>query len=464
MASFFSLPIVRRMASDPPSLNAFARAFNAFAQSRPADARAYYHRLTFTLPSRFAGETAAQQNLDGRLILRVVADYCQEESNLIYFATVYQAKIVQDSYGEFALDSDAPDFEHAEAFLENYFDVCACNSCDERFPGDDMVSSYDDLICESCRDDQYIYSSYEDTYIHRDYSRDAIDSRGRSVVVHEDNEDFEWDDDEDTYVHVDYNREPKLINGYHASKRYVEPMSDDWTKTHGNRYFGVELEVECIDVDRFSAVTNINARLNTPKRRVFFENDGSLSSEGVEIITNPMSLPAHRELFKFLQDADLIHGIKSHNTNSCGLHVHVSRTGLTDLQIGKVVSFVNNPAHEWFIRGIARRYASGFCQIKAKKVKDCRSGDRYEAVNLTNRETIEFRMFKGSLRYEAVIAAIEFCHAILEFTRPSVSGIRNLTVNHFMSFCNKQLKEETKILRQYVNSRLSGRIDLSDAA
>ena len=33
-----------------------------------------------------------------------------------------------------------------------------------------------------------------------------------------------------------------------------------------------------------------------------------------------------------------------------------------------------------------------------------------------------------------------------------------------MSFCNKQLKEETKILRQYVNSRLSGRIDLSDAA
>ncbi|NDC79543.1 MAG: ATP-binding cassette domain-containing protein, partial [Chitinophagia bacterium] len=73
-------------------------------------------------------------------------------------------------------------------------------------------------------------------------------------------------------------------------------------------------------------------------------------------------------------------------------------------------------------------------------------------------------LFKGSLRYESVIAAIEFCHAILEFTRPSVSGIRNLTVNHFMSFCNKHLKEETKILRQYVNSRLSGRIDLSDAA
>ena len=175
MASFFSLPIVRRMASDPPSLNAFARAFNALAQSRPWDARAYYHRLAFSLPSRFAGETAAQQNLDGRLILRVVADYCHEESSLIYFATVYQAKIVQDSYGEFALDSDAPDFEHAEAFLENYFDVCACNSCDERFPGDDMVSSYDDMICVNCRDDQYIYSSYEDTY--RDWETDRKSTR-----------------------------------------------------------------------------------------------------------------------------------------------------------------------------------------------------------------------------------------------------------------------------------------------
>jgi hypothetical protein len=137
---------------------------------------------------------------------------------------------------------------------------------------------------------------------------------------------------------------------------------------------------------------------------------------------------------------------------------------MTDLQIGKIVSFINNPRHEWFIRAIARRYATGFCEIKSKKIKDCRSGDRYEAVNITNRNTVEFRMFKGSLKYEGVIAAIEFCNAIVEFTKPSVAGISDLNTGRFMEFCNSTLKNETVVFRDYIDRRLKNKIDISDAA
>jgi hypothetical protein len=231
----------------------------------------------------------------------------------------------------------------------------------------------------------------------------------------------------------------------------------------------VELEVEMADryAERSHKARQLNDVINGGDvgKKVFFENDGSLSN-GFELVTNPMSLPAHRELWKWLQDKSATKGLISHkgrdNLNStCGLHVHVNRDGLTKLQIAKMVAFVNNPDNEEFMTALARRYGSamtGFCRIKADKAKvgnAAESSDRYEAVNVTPRHTIEFRIFKGTLKYESLVAAIEFVHALCEYTaRCGDCSVSDLGYEAFLKFAETKLSKETQTLRSYVSNRL----------
>lgn len=46
-------------------------------------------------------------------------------------------------------------------------------------------------------------------------------------------------------------------------------------------------------------------------------------------------------------------------------------------------------------------------------VKKSYSG-RYKAINLLNRATIEFRLFRGTLRYNTLIATLQLVHEICE--------------------------------------------------
>jgi hypothetical protein len=354
---------------------------------------------------------------------------------------------------------DYADVEMVTEWLEDHLELFHCNDCGKwEYRAKSCETYHDDEICRVCANDYYHYSNYYNLYVRSDDSRTGYDRNGERVMIHCDDDDFNYDDDDDEYYHYDYERRPRIIGNYHSSKRYQRPILDAWSKQY-NRFFGVELEVEVRSdrFDRLDKATYLNDLINDGNigQRTFFENDGSLNS-GFEIISQPMSLPMHREVWSWLNDKDAVAGLRSHNTTTCGLHVHVSRTGLTKLQIAKMVAFVNDPNNEHLIRAIARRYAEGYCKIKEKKLGSAHySTDRYEAINLTGSNTIEFRIFKGSLKYESVIAALEFCHALVEFTRPASEGdIKNLTTDHFMQFCGDYLNKETAVLRPYIEQRL----------
>jgi hypothetical protein len=53
----------------------------------------------------------------------------------------------------------------------------------------------------------------------------------------------------------------------------------------------------------------------------------------------------------------------------------------------------------------------------AARVKYGTQDDRYEAVNSQNSETLEVRVFKGSLKPARILSAIELVHASVEYTR-----------------------------------------------
>ena len=225
-----------------------------------------------------------------------------------------------------------------------------------------------------------------------------------------------------------------------------------WSKAHNRRYFGVELEVECRDYSRVESAETVAHAHND----IVLEGDGSLNY-GYEIITQPCGMDRQREIWTAVLQASpsRVATLRSHNTDTCGLHVHVSRQGVSSFTLAKAVVFVNDPANESLIRAVARRYGSNhYARAKEKKLSGAHvdDGDRYQYVNLCREATIEFRIFRGSLNYRAVIAAIQFSHAVLSFAANASAGA--LTTAAFLAYIDRpEMRADTDELRAYLVTR-----------
>lgn len=262
------------------------------------------------------------------------------------------------------------------------------------------------------------------------------------------------------WVHIDWTPYRGLVAGYHSSQsKGFDVIDSPWFRQN-RRAFGIELEVQ---------VTSSSANLDAMAGRVhdlfnpggsvgeycFFERDGSIG-HGFEIITQPAGMDMHKDKFSlFLNNPEVKKGMRSHEGGSCGLHIHVGRQYLTQAQIFRVQSFLNDVRNEGIIRMIARRYGAGYCRVKPEMAKftpyNKSNGDRYEMLNIQNRDTVEFRIFRGSLRYESVMAALEFCNALLTFCQPGEVSFTQFNAVGFKTYIQTQsMKQDTKFLRSYL--------------
>lgn len=350
-------------------------------------------------------------------------------------------------------------FDSLDDFDPTSYGLFYCDNCEELEWEHHAIHAYgEETICRTCKVDDYTYSSYYDEYIYSNDSCEALDEDGDRVTIHEDDDNFHWSDSEDCRVHYNYSDdedEGEIFGDYHQSKRHQHPIANEWSMSNEGRYFGVELEIES-KVDRYEKIKSIHEVLNDGNdvgHRCFFERDGSLSS-GFEVITQPMGMEMHESWWKWLQNPQLVSGLRSHNTSTCGLHVHVSRDRILDLQLNKMIAFVNHPDNSKLILSIARRYDTNYAQIKQKTVDNARDGcERYDAVNIntTNQKTVEFRLFKGSLRYEAVMAAIQFVNSLTVFCG---QGHFDLSTERFLAFISS--KPNNEYLLAYINERMYG--------
>lgn len=258
-------------------------------------------------------------------------------------------------------------------------------------------------------------------------------------------------------------RAQRVIGPYHNSDRRacMSPITSAWALSHGLRYFGVELECEMQgdafdDNERQDTARALLDVANVGMRRAWAEHDGSLNW-GFELITQPMGLDGHAEMWPRVLSHPAARALRSHDTRTCGLHVHVSRRGLTQLQIARAVVFLNAPENETLVRAIARRYGNSYCRIAKKTLNSaCGSFDRYEMLNLTNSRTVEFRLFRGTLRAETVLACVEFSNAVLEFARTASNNALN-TYAFLAHVYDPANASDTKNLRRFFARRVTER-------
>ena len=198
-----------------------------------------------------------------------------------------------------------------------------------------------------------------------------------------------------------------------------------------NIFCGMELEVEAPHQPAFDTTVNYLTKHYGDEAFnpvLYLKYDGSLGNLGYEICFHPFTLNAFKKfvpesLFSYLRS----NGVRSWNASAeCGLHIHINRASFDgESHQFKFTQFINNNSSNNFV--VAGRnshwakYPSSDSPNSRHVMKMIKrehgSMDRYMAVNLNNADTIEVRIFKGSLRYERVLATMEYMNAIAEYTR-----------------------------------------------
>lgn len=188
-----------------------------------------------------------------------------------------------------------------------------------------------------------------------------------------------------------------------------------WPVGKGPFFMGLELEVEG-DNTRW-------AEFIGPQWIHSIGADGSLHC-GFEIRSQPHSIeewrkvaPHVKETLKRLKDA----GFQSWDTTTCGLHIHTSKNAWSSLQVWKLLTVVFK--NRRWVESAGGRPTNSYCSLTNDKESISSRARRkfgfnkYEAVNLLNDNTVEFRFFRGTLRFERIARNLEWVHALWTWTK-----------------------------------------------
>jgi len=194
--------------------------------------------------------------------------------------------------------------------------------------------------------------------------------------------------------------------------------------------------------------------------RVVFERDGSLNS-GFEIISNPMTFNYIMEnkinIKNMLQEL-INNGYISHDSTTCGLHIHLSKNYFTENQIDKLQFLIERFKKELII--FSRRtseqinswakFITDYPGTENEKInldfikKYKNKSERYQVLNLSNSDTIEFRLIRGTLKTNTFLASIELLHNMAGIVkRKSLKDLEKITFADLIDYgkYNKELKK-----------------------
>lgn len=329
-----------------------------------------------------------------------IGDICEDCYNELYTECCECGEIIRtdDAYWD-----DDRECYVCEDCWERYY--IECHECGEKHYQDNMTEIYNgDYVCDDC------LASYR-----------RCDDCDR---YYPDNE-LNYCDDDDCYYCDSCigDHEDRDILGYHDfNEGYTlhQINSDD-----KSRHYGIELETE----NNTYTASEVNKY-----EWLHCEHDGSLNN-GYEIISQPLSLNLWYKWkeFKGLTEYLIKEGVRSHDTCTCGLHIHASRDEINNVERVIAICELFKEPLEVLARRANNRYAmfmSGnrpdmdIKDIK-KAIKDgAYRGDRYQAVNTTNRNTIEFRFFKGTLNYNTIMASIELVDNIITIANSTQTIVR----------------------------------------
>jgi hypothetical protein len=274
-------------------------------------------------------------------------------------------------------------------------DGSTCQHCNRRFHTDDVSFDNDnDAYCTRCQENGY-----------GDFSND---------------DDDDDDDDESCY-------DDRIVFDHDATVFDILGLDEpDPTVLH----FGFEIELNTRGGQKYEAARRFHDRVNGLG---IVKHDGSIGygRTGIELVSPPLSFDAIRFLIGQTFHNNALHE-DAFADASCGMHVHASRSALTTSQVAKLVRFIHEPRNRAFMEALAGRSllhsqwasithrppswkASFDSRGHGREVWRMNDSYRYSALNLTNHNTIEFRIFASTTNVKRARANVEVCAALIAF-------------------------------------------------
>lgn len=176
-----------------------------------------------------------------------------------------------------------------------------------------------------------------------------------------------------------------------------------------------------------------------PDRIFYCKSDGSMD-HGFEMVSHPMSLEYFRTRYPIGNLQAMVDLKLAETGENTGIHIHVSRDSFTPYHMYRMLHLhYNFPKLVIHVAGrrsdrMANLYVEGMNKLEkqVEVVKDQvanggRNGyhNRYVAVNLNNRSTIEYRVFQSTMDPTQLTRYVEWIEAMYHFTR--LGRVRGVT-------------------------------------
>lgn len=343
------------------------------------------------------------------------------------------------------------DFICDECYCNNYF---TCEECGEVHHYEKSIRinpnlRYEKYVCDDCADKHYYKCDDCGEYFDSDYGyRDSnnkflCDDCRENYYICDDcgewvhDSDVYFDNRDNAYCSYCYsNHRNEFIYNYGDHPTLVKHSLPNELVTSKTLYFGFELEIK-IDTDYAEEFLEF---FNDDE--IYLSYDSSV--EGFEIVSHPMTWQYLNGDFKnrLEQALDFAKSVGAKGHNCGGMHIHISRDGISNKQIKAIEGLIYQPINSklyQFIKTISQRKSSElhWCNFakdteknQQRKIKSNKDYiyDKYTAINMQHNHTIEFRIFNSNLRIERVFKNLEFIKALLDFTKTN----KTKTIKQFL--------------------------------
>ena len=213
------------------------------------------------------------------------------------------------------------------------------------------------------------------------------------------------------------------------------------------RHFGVEIETDTTDCEvlttqsKIASMAHLIGRGITQSEQLLYVKEDSTCS--YEFVSHPFTWRYFNNygkhifytLFKMLKND----GFVSHNAEDSVFHVHVSKASVKHTTLFKALSLMYNPSNYDFILDVSQREEDSLnewasCVLYDNFVDNVKNPYTYltkyqnnpsridsqisrsTAINLLPRNTIEFRLFRGSLNMNVFLKNLQFIRSVLSWS------------------------------------------------
>ena len=351
--------------------------------------------------------------------------------------------------------------------------IIICQHCNESIHIDDAETTNNgDYYCTDCFNNYFTACDWcgevyhDDDIHHNDHNQDLCESCWKNASHCENCE--EWLHNDAIFSHNDcsycedcYNNIDKFIHEYSYKP---EPIF------HGNTsdFLGIEIEVDEGGKSEANAEGLLETMNFQTEDKIYIKDDGSLN-DGFEIVSHPATLSQHLTIFDWenLLTECVNLGYTSHDAETCGMHIHISRDAFgnteieQDLNITKLLLITEifwdnlvkfSRRNEAQLSKWAKRY--GLTSDSDELLKDAKASyykNRYRAINLQNEHTVEIRIFRGTLNYTTFASTLQFCQLLLDICRNyKIQDIQSITWEKVTTHASEYDYTE---LQQYLQKR-----------